>query len=98
MALRDRLEVEADPAKRLDLISFVWQDMAPDSLDYLVSILDDPSLSPYERLYAADRAVRMGHSERLLPTMKRVYRSETNRVLRQGLHCLLWIWFGPSIA
>ena len=68
------------------------------SLLALVDVLDDASLSPYERLYAADRAVRMGHAELLLPTMKRVYRSESDRVLRTGLHCLLWVWFGPPLS
>jgi len=97
-AIRDRLLVETDPSKRLDLISFIWQDMELVSLEALVDVLDDTSLSPYERLYAADRAVRMGHAERLLPTMKRVYRSESDRVLRTGLHCLLWVWFGPPLS
>lgn len=97
-ALRARLSAEADPTKRLDLISFVWQDLGEVSLGALVQILDDPTRSPYERLYAADRAVRMGHAELLLPTMKRVYRSESDRVLRRGLHCLLWVWFGPPLA
>lgn len=96
--MRDRLLVETDPSKRLDLISFIWQDLEEASLLALVDVLDDATLSPYERLYAADRAVRMGHAELLLPTMKRVYRSESNRVLRTGLHCLLWIWFGPPLS
>lgn len=97
-AIRDRLLAEQDPFKRLDLISFIWQDMEEVSLLALVDVLDDASLSPYERLYAADRAVRMGHAELLLPTMKRVYRSESDRVLRTGLHCLLWVWFGPPLS
>lgn len=96
--LRDRLLVEQDPMKRLDLISFIWQDFEVESVQALVDVLDDASRSPYERLYAADRAVRMGHAEVLLPVMKRVYRSESDRVLRRGLHCLLWVWFGPSLA
>ncbi len=96
--LRDRLLTEEDPMKRLDLISFIWQDFEVESLQSLVDVLDDSTRSPYERLYAADRAVRMGHAELLLPVMKRVYRSESDRVLRRGLHCLLWVWFGPSLA
>lgn len=98
LALRDRLLVEADPTKRLDLISFVWQDRELESVDLLMSIVEDPSRDPHERLYAADRAVRMGHSERILPGLKRVYRSESDGVLRPGLHCLLWIWFGPPLG
>ena len=96
--LRDRLLTEEDPMKRLDLISFIWQDFEVESLQSLVDVLDDSTRSPYERLYAADRAVRMGHAELLLPVMKRVYRSESDWVLRRGLHCLLWVWFGPSLA
>ncbi|MEM9799853.1 MAG: hypothetical protein AAGA20_05965, partial [Planctomycetota bacterium] len=86
--IRERLEVETDPLKRLDLISFVWQDIEPESIDAsvdaLIAIVDDETLSPYERLYAADRAIRMGHSDRVLPVLKRVYRGSTDPVLRPG--------------
>ncbi|MEM9380912.1 MAG: hypothetical protein AAGB93_13245 [Planctomycetota bacterium] len=97
-AIRARLEVEEDPFKRLDLISFVWQDFAPESLDVLLAIIDDEARSPYERLYAADRAIRMGDSERVVPVLKRIYRGDAPPVLTGGLHCLLWIWFGPPLS
>ena len=80
--------MEADPTKRLDLISFVWQDRELESVDCSCRC-GGPVAGSSERLYAADRAVRMGHSERILPGLKRVYRSESDGVLRPGLHCLL---------
>ena len=63
----------------------------------LAGILEDTTRSPYERLYAADRMLRMGKPAELLPIMKRVHRSTTDPVLQPGLHCLLWIWFGPPL-
>ncbi|MEM1449637.1 MAG: hypothetical protein AAF957_04735 [Planctomycetota bacterium] len=97
-AIRARMEVEEDPFKRLDLISFVWQDFAPESLDSLLKVIDDEARSPYERLYAADRAIRMGDSERVVPVLKRIYRGDPAPALKGGLHCILWIWFGPPMT
>lgn len=94
-AIRERLEVEEDPFRRLDLIQFIWQDFTKTSFDILVAVVDNDELNPHERLYAADRLVRMGRSDEALPTLKRVYRTSTSAVLRPGLHCLLWVWFGP---
>lgn len=95
--LLERLGIETDPFLRLDLIYYVWQDFEDDSFEVLAGILQDATLSPYERLYAADRLLRMGKPADLLPILKRVHRSTTDRVLHPGLHCLLWIWFGPPM-
>ena len=97
-ALRARLALETDPIKRLDLISFIWQDFEESSLDCLLGVIEDGSLSPYERLYVADRVVRMGQSERVVPVLKRIYRSDSGSVLRPALHCLLWVWYGPALS
>jgi len=97
-ALRARLALETDPIKRLDLISFIWQDFEESSLDCLLGVIEDDALSPYERLYTADRVVRMGQSERVVPVLKRIYRSDSGSVLRPALHCLLWVWYGPALS
>lgn len=95
--LIERLATESDPIKRLDLISFVWQDFEEESFACLLGIIEDEARAPEERLYAADRALRMGHTPRLLPALKRIYRGSTDPVLRPGLQCLLWAWFGPPV-
>jgi len=95
--LLEKLGTVTDPFLRLDLIYFAWQDFGDDSFEVLAGILEDTTLSPYERLYAADRMLRMGKPAELLPIMKRVHRSSTDPVLQPGLHCLLWIWFGPPL-
>ncbi len=96
--LRERFLEETDPFNRLDLISFLWQDFTLESADALLAVIDDEGRSPYERLYAAGCVVRMGRSEHALPVLKRVYRSTNDPVLRPGLHCLLWVWFGPPLG
>lgn len=95
--LLEKLGTVTDPFLRLDLIYFAWQDFGDDSFEVLAGILEDTTRSPYERLYAADRMLRMGKPAELLPIMKRVHRSTTDPVLQPGLHCLLWIWFGPPL-
>lgn len=93
--LLEALSTETDPFLRLDLVYFAWQDFEDDSFEVLAGILQNDSLSPYERVFTADRMLRMKLPERLLPIMKRVYRSTQDPVLRDGLECLLWVWFGP---
>lgn len=95
--MRERLASEADPFKRLDLIGMVWQDFEEASYQLLLSIVEDESRSPYERIFAADQTLRMGKNERFLPVLKRLNRSTTDRVLKPGVHCLLWAWFGPPV-
>lgn len=95
--LLERLGTETDPFKRLDLISFAWQDFADDSFEVLLGVIEDSSRASEERLYAADRALRMSHNIELLPVLKRIYRGTSDPVLRPGLQCLLWAWFGPPV-
>lgn len=95
--IRERLATETDPFKRLDLIEMVWQDFEDASYEVLVSIVEDDSRSPYERVFAADQTLRMCKNQRFLPVLKRLNRSSTDRVLKPGVHCLLWAWFGPPV-
>ncbi len=95
--IRERLATETDPFKRLDLIAMAWQDFEEVSYDLLVSIVEDETKSPFERLFAADQTLRMGKNERFLPVLKRLNRTATDRVLKPGVHCLLWAWFGPPV-
>ncbi|MFT7171210.1 MAG: hypothetical protein ACI80K_004364, partial [Paracoccaceae bacterium] len=96
--LRQRIKTETAPLRRIDIIQFLWQDFTKESADILLGILDDETKSGYERLYAADRLLRMGIPERVVPIMKRVNRTTSDTVLRPGLNCLLWAWFGPALV
>ena len=57
--LRERLAIETDPFKRLDILSFLWQDfidesrVTEESRDAILGVIEDETKSPYERLYAA---------------------------------------------
>ena len=95
--LLEALESETDPFLRLDLVYFAWQDFEDDSFDVLAGLVEDEARSSYERLYVADRMLRMKKPARLLPLLKRVYRTSTDPVLQPGLACLLWAWFGPPL-
>ncbi|MEM8712635.1 MAG: hypothetical protein AAGG01_16920, partial [Planctomycetota bacterium] len=93
--LRQRIKTETAPLRRIDLIQFLWQDFTDESAEILLGIVDDATKSPFERLYAADRLLHMGMPDRVLPVLKRVYRTTSDDVLHPGLNCLLWAWFGP---
>lgn len=92
--MRERLATESDPFRRLDLISFIWQDDVPEALEVLLGVATDAALDPHERLYAAERLLYMGHAARVAPVLKATYWESTDPVLRPGLQCLLWIWYG----
>jgi len=92
--LHERLGVETDPFRRLDLISFIWQDPAPDAVEVLLALVSDGALDRHERLYAAERLLHMGASNRVAPVLKAIYWESTDPVLRPGLQCLLWAWYG----
>ena len=92
--LRAELLQETDPFRRLSLIEFVWQDHSDASREVLLGIVQDTALNPFERLYAADRLVRVGPAKVVAPILKRVYKETTDAVLRPALQCLLWTWYG----
>lgn len=94
--IRERLAGETDPFRRLDLIAFLWQDPHPDAVEVMLGVLTDPSRDPHERLYVAERLLNMGATQRVAPTLKQVYWESTDPVLKPGLQCLLWIWYGVA--
>ena len=96
--LRQRIRTEEGPLRRLDIIQYLWQDFTDESAEILLGIVEDDSKSGFERLYAADRLLRMGRPEEVAPVLKRVYRTTADTVLRPGLECLLWAWFGPALS
>ena len=92
--LRAELAIEVDPFRRLSLIQWVWQDHEDASREALLGIVQDPTQNPYERLYAADRVIRIGPASVVAPILKQVYKECTHVVVRPALQCLLWTWYG----
>lgn len=92
--LRQELLTETDPFRRLSLIEFVWQDHLDVSREVLLAVVQDEALHPLERLYAADRAIRIGPASAVAPVLKRVYQACTDRIARPAFQCLLWTWYG----
>ncbi|MEZ6017468.1 MAG: hypothetical protein R3F49_20305 [Planctomycetota bacterium] len=94
--LRERLAGETEPFRRLDLIFYIWQDEDPAAIEVLLEAFTDATRSPYERLYVAERLLNMRATTRIAPILKSVYWESTDPILRPGLQCLLWIWYGVS--
>jgi len=90
----ERLAKEADPFRRLDLISHVWQIDSPEAVEVLLELVSDTKRDVHERLFAAERLLYMGAAPQVAPALKAVYWETTDAVLRPGLHCLLWNWYG----
>lgn len=92
--LRQELRVETDPFRRLSLIEYVWQDHLDVSREVLLAVAQDDARDPFERLYAADRAIRIGPASAVAPVLKRVYQECTHPIVRPAFQCLLWTWYG----
>ena len=92
--LRERLETSTDPFRQLDLIFGLWQERSAESRESLFALLDRPQVDAYVRLYAADRLTHMGPAGEVAPRLKRIYLASQEEVMRTGLQCLLWVWYG----
>jgi hypothetical protein len=90
----EQLARETDPLRRVDLIwalAFHRTDLAREVLASEALRTDRPDL---ERLYAAERLIRLGPSATVAPLLKRVPSSFRNPAARRALQCLLWRWYG----
>jgi hypothetical protein len=87
------LAAETDLERRLDLIFAVGTARDDLAREALLQVCEDPQLSPYERLAAADRLVRIGPASQIAPRLKRVAYALEAKDARAALHCLLWEWY-----
>jgi hypothetical protein len=92
--LRERLQTETDPIRRLDLIGMIWQDKSRASAEVLLEVLTNERLSDFERLFTADRLTLIEDPTVVAAITKRFYFDCTDRHVRPALQCLLWTWFG----
>jgi hypothetical protein len=92
--LRELYRTETDPMNRVALIQYIWQDKEPASLEVLLEAFLNEETNPYERLFLADRMIRIGPATRLAPIIKRTYLGITHPVVRPALQCLLWAFYG----
>jgi hypothetical protein len=92
--LREQLEQETDPFRRMSLIEYIWQDRSEEARECLMGVLQDETRNPWERLYVAGRLTVMGPAGAVAPIVKRVYLSITHRHVRPALQCMLWTWYG----
>ena len=95
--LWSELAGEADPLRRLDLIGAVASTRNEDERDRLrermLSIAEDTEADPYERLFAAGRAVRVGPSSAVAPRLRLVPGSLQVPEVQVAMQCLLWSWY-----
>jgi HEAT repeat protein len=94
--LRAQWASEADPKRRMDLVSAGTVERSPETRRFLLEVLDSDRSTPVEILYAADRLVRLGPSTEVAPTLKRVTLRMTDPKVRPALNCMLWTWYGAS--
>jgi len=92
--LLSKLQGESDAIVRIDLLWSAATSRSDGELRAaLLMLADDDSIDPYERLYIADRLVRMGPSGVVAPRLKRAcLRIEEPRA-RTAFQCLLWRWY-----
>jgi hypothetical protein len=88
--LLQRLTLEQDPERRLDLIwalSFGRDEAARQAL---LQIVDGQTSHPYDILMAADLLVRLGPAMEHAPLLKRAALKLPPSDARAALNCLLW--------
>jgi len=94
--LRAQWSTEADPRRRMDLVSAGTVDRSPETRRLLLEVLESERSTPVEVLYAADRLVRLGPSTEVAPALKRVTLRMNDARVRPALNCMLWTWYGVS--
>ncbi|HED64217.1 MAG TPA: HEAT repeat domain-containing protein, partial [Planctomycetes bacterium] len=95
--LWEQLEVETDPLRRIDLISASCSTQDPDERaavrNRLLVLAEDDRRAVGERLYAADRAAKIGPAWIVAPRLRLVANSTQETRLQLALQCLLWHWY-----
>ncbi len=91
--LFEELEHEADPLRRLDLVSAVGSARDDAAREALLLFVEERARNPFEILYAASRLAKIGPARRIAPRLKRVAIRIEDGKIRSAFHCLLWIWY-----
>ncbi|MBL8863415.1 MAG: hypothetical protein JNK02_15595 [Planctomycetes bacterium] len=94
--IRAQWESEADPQRRLDLISAGAQGTAPEVVTFLARVLESPRASDTERLLAGDLLARAVPAAQAAPILKQAQPAFTDPALRRAYLCLLWRFYGPE--
>lgn len=88
--LQQRLAVEQDPERRLDLIWALSFGRDEPARQALLQIVDGATSLPYDILLAADLLVRLGPATEHAPLLKRAALKLPPSDARAALNCLLW--------
>ncbi len=91
--LFEELAGEADPLRRLDLISAVASARDDSTREALLAVAEERGRSPYEVLFAASRVVKTGPARLVAPRLKRVAATIEDARARSAMQCLLWAWY-----
>lgn len=94
--LREAWRGEEDARARMDLLEGATFGLDDVTRDFLLEVVQSERASPWETLYASERAARQGPSRRVAPILKRVALRCDDEVVRPALDCLLWRWYGES--
>jgi hypothetical protein len=94
--LREELAGETDPERRIDLIDAIGSVRDDLARETLLELVERPGAEPYEVLFAAGCAAKVGPSWEIAPRLKRVSYGLTGpeqAEARGALQCLLWLWY-----
>lgn len=92
--LRERFVADQDPARRMDYLWGATGGADEPTRQFLIEVLLAEQSSPYEKLLAADRLVRLGPGLEIAPLLKRATLRVDHPQVRVALQCLLWQWYG----
>lgn len=81
---------ERDPLHRIDLLEAIASQGGAFAKGAMLAHIEDDATPPYEVLYAADRATRLGTTAEVAPVLKRAALRTTQPDVRLALQCMLW--------
>ncbi len=94
--LYEELPREDDPLRRLDLLDAVGSNRDELARSALLAFVEDGARTPYERLFGASLAAKVGPSWEVAPRLKRAcygMQDASEIEARVALQCLLWFWY-----
>jgi hypothetical protein len=91
-ALAERLALETDPVRRLDLVWAIGAQRDELARSVLTDLVENDAIEPWERVFALELLCKIGPTERIAPIAKAAAR-RLSGAPRRAAECLLYRWY-----
>jgi hypothetical protein len=91
-ALAERLALETEPVRRLDLVWAIGAQRDDLARNFLTDLVENDAIDPWERVFALELLCKIGPTERIAPIAKAAARRLSGGP-RRAAECLLYHWY-----